>query len=382
MKLARKQKVLLLNDTTKWYHFGCAATSLSIKEEITKLGYKLTSLPITETYKLFNFPKNYRDFSKIEFFDIFAESNKEILSAIQKNDIIIINGEGTLHGVGPAPLSLLYVAYIAKKFLRKHIEIINHSVYPQDDLSIDKSEITKLYQLVYKTIDFEAIREPLSLSLMKKLSVTALESFDCLPLYIKNHYKPHGTKDHKTLLIGGSAAGHLNIFSNDQGNSHKFEQELSQFIDYINKMSELGYKIEFLYGAQDHPSKDDKELIAFIETKLKTKWTVTTAKTLDEWLYNIEKATILVSGRFHHTIAAACLGTNFIVLNSNTPKIDGLLQAIGNTQNIIHYNDIDLLSTLLKLSKKKQHKMKISLDQLCDKAMQNFKLLKIMATER
>ena len=98
--------------------------------------------------------------------------------------------------------------------------------------------------------------------------------------------------------------------------------------------------------------------------------------------YNIEKATILVSGRFHHTIAAACLGTNFIVLNSNTPKIDGLLQAIGNTQNIIHYNDIDLLSTLLKLSKKKQHKMKISLDQLCDKAMQNFKLLKIMATER
>ena len=37
----------------------------------------------------------------------------------------------------------------------------------------------------------------------------------------------------------------------------------------------------------------------------------------------------LVSGRFHYSIAAAWLGTPFIALDSNTPKMDGLMQTLG-----------------------------------------------------
>ena len=47
------------------------------------------------------------------------------------------------------------------------------------------------------------------------------------------------------------------------------------------------------------------------------------------WLSAIPSARLLVSGRFHYSIAAAWLGTPFIALDSNTPKMDGLMQTLG-----------------------------------------------------
>ena len=37
-------KVLIINDTTDWYHFGCTGTSLALKSEIEKLDIKLEKL--------------------------------------------------------------------------------------------------------------------------------------------------------------------------------------------------------------------------------------------------------------------------------------------------------------------------------------------------
>ncbi|AIL64808.1 hypothetical protein NOVO_02065 [Rickettsiales bacterium Ac37b] len=180
------KKVLLLNDTTNWYHFGCTATSFGLKEGITTLGYDLTSYPVTETYKFSSFPTNATAFKDISNFEIFRQNNPEIISLIEKNNIIVFNGEGTLHGVRSAPLSLLYIAYASKIFLNKHVEIINHSMYPQDNLLLYNPEISGLYKLVYDTIDFSSIREPISYALAKKMNINAVESFDCMPLYIKS----------------------------------------------------------------------------------------------------------------------------------------------------------------------------------------------------
>ena len=58
---------------------------------------------------------------------------------------------------------------------------------------------------------------------------------------------------------------------------------------------------------------------------------------------------MLISGRFHHTIAASCLGTPFICFSSNTPKIDGLAQLLNYT-NIVHYDDCDIYNKLKQLT--------------------------------
>ena len=259
----------------------------------------------------------------------------------------------------------------------KHVEIINHSIYPQDNLSIDDRNIINLYKLVYDAIDFAAIREPLSYNLARKIGIRAIESFDCSPIYIKNHYTPDRKKDPKTLLIAGSANWlHLNILSDEKGNIDEFKNGLSQFSSYLNAMHRQGYSITFLYGAKDWPAKDDREFVAFVKPRLKFDLKIFEAKNIDQWLSCIENAELLVSGRFHHTIAAGCLGTRFIALNSNTPKMDGLLKALG-TERALRYDDPDLAEKLHKQTLESYNKPidHILGQKLCDKAMLNFHCL-------
>ena len=48
-----------------------------------------------------------------------------------------------------------------------------------------------------------------------------------------------------------------------------------------------------------------------------------------EWLATIDQARLLISGRFHHSIAAAFLKTPFVALQTNTPKLDALLEMLS-----------------------------------------------------
>lgn len=49
-------KVLVVNDTTDWYHFGCTGTSLALKNEIAKLGHDVSSFSIIDGNNLNNIP--------------------------------------------------------------------------------------------------------------------------------------------------------------------------------------------------------------------------------------------------------------------------------------------------------------------------------------
>ena len=341
------RKVLLLNDTTNWYHFGCTGTSTALKAGILKRGFDLTSLPITLTYKIHNHPQTKEDFQDYDEFLKFQSQNQEFIDQIKKHDIVMINGEGTIHGLREGPRLLLYLAFISKIFLKKHVEIINHSAYPQDDLSISNSQIIQLYKLVYSKLDFIAVREPLSFKLMQKLGLNVCESFDCLPLYIRDNYVSKKQFSKKTLLIAGSAAWlNLNILSKAKGNVHTFDKALENFAQYLNYMDKRGYEIQFIYGANDYPAKDDKDFIDFIEPKLGFKLNVVTANDIQQWLNIIEQASLLISGRFHHSIAAYCLGTPLVALNSNTPKMEGLMQVLGGRE-VIKYADPNLVDKLI-----------------------------------
>ena len=199
--------ILLLNDTSNWYHFGSTATSTALIEGFLKRGHRVSSLPISKTYEITNAPNTRNSFLDQQVYLDFINNNQELIKLIKYSDAIVINGEGTLHGIKQAPLGLLYTAYIAKTELKKHVEIVNHSVYPQNDLDIDlNTEEASIYSLVYNVLDFIAIREPLSLATMQKLGIKAISSFDCMPLYIREHYIKHNNRSKDTLLISGSAA--------------------------------------------------------------------------------------------------------------------------------------------------------------------------------
>jgi len=75
-------------------------------------------------------------------------------------------------------------------------------------------------------------------------------------------------------------------------------------------------------------------------------FTLVNATSLDEWLQTIQHATLFVSGRFQHSIAAFCLNTPFIALNSNTHKVHGLCSLLGQSEPLL-YSDPKLLDHLL-----------------------------------
>ena len=332
--------VLLINDTSNWYHWGCTGTSTALKSGIEAYGYQTTTFPISSVYELKHIPKSLVDFDNPEFFDAFCKANPLVMNLMYSVDILIINGEGTLHrgieGVTlnqkrNGPLTLLYLAYIGKTVLEKHVEIINHSCFPHDNQTIDDCETCSLYQRVYQSLDFIAIREILSFQALEKLGVQATLSFDCLPLYIRDQYTHTKSPDEKIFLLSGSVA---------------WEKEgMVQIIDFLKEKRNEGYHIQVLVGAQDYPARDDRLLVQFLKQSLDGDWELIIAKDLDEWLKTIHQASCLISGRFHHTIAALCLGTPCITLNSNTSKIDALM-LMANQPPPLSYKDSNLYQKL------------------------------------
>ncbi|MFT7405993.1 polysaccharide pyruvyl transferase family protein, partial [Zhongshania sp.] len=89
-----------------------------------------------------------------------------------------------------------------------------------------------------------------------------------------------------------------------------------------------GYSIKLLIGASAFLAADDVVFVQWMQRKAAGQFELCVADTEQAWLECIANAALLVSGRFHHSIAAAFLGTPFIVTASNTPKVAGLLELL------------------------------------------------------
>ncbi len=368
-----QQKVVLFNDTFAWYHWGCTGTSIALKEKIESLGFDITSFPINETRSFKEIPP-FESFDDPECFNLFCENNKEAVEAIKNADAIVITGEGTIHDVRDGPRALFYLAHASKVFLGKHVEIINHSAYPKDDPALSsnllqyfgkESAIQELaraqsiYKSAYAKLDFVAIRESFSLEEMEKIGVPAVLSFDCLPLYIRDHYHHPKQIKEKTLVLAGSVA--------------YTESGALQLCRYLDETAQAGFKIKVLIGANAFPAKDDTAFVEFLTIHCKAPWELVNATSMDEWLDTINNATLLVSGRFHHSIAAFCLNTPFIALNSNTHKVHAICSMMGEAEPLLYsdpnlFDQLNLRTKAFPSSVDNSEKTKL----LCELAEKNF----------
>jgi polysaccharide pyruvyl transferase WcaK-like protein len=92
--------------------------------------------------------------------------------------------------------------------------------------------------------------------------------------------------------------------------------------------SAAGLRPAFLFGANANLAADDREFARHLVQATGGAIELLHATSEAGWLSAIASARLMVSGRFHHSIAAAWLGTPFIALDSNTPKMDGLMQTL------------------------------------------------------
>ncbi len=201
-RLLSKQ-ALLLNFTANNYHWGCFGTSHAVYERLIEAGYYVNTLPADACHGLAPTPSSWDDFLSDGFFEAFAQANPLVMIALRDADLVVVNGEGTMHGRAPAPMNILYVLHILKHRFRKTTRIINHSCFPSDFQEPMEPVVADIYRQVYHYVDYVAVRDARSLRLLASLGVQATLAFDCLPLFIRDHYPHEAQKRGATILLSG-----------------------------------------------------------------------------------------------------------------------------------------------------------------------------------
>lgn len=333
LSAAEAKTCVFLNDTSDWYHWGCSGTSLSVHRALRERGYDVQALPIALTQNLAALPTSPEEFDSEEVYAAFVSKNTSLVSHLSAADIVVINGEGSLHGGGIVPVGLLYIAFIAKTRLAKPVQIINHSCYPQGADTTSDGPLNRLYQRVYQQLDFIAVREPVSLRLLQSLNITCVQSFDCLPLFIDSvpALQAKVVSDKPYIVLTGSVVW-----------GEAIAEPLTQF---LQQRLAGEYGIKLLIGASAFLAADDVAFVQWMQRKAAGQFDLCIADTEQAWLECIANAALLVSGRFHHSIAAAFLETPFIVTASNTPKVGGLLELLEMPAALLQ-TDQDFLENL------------------------------------
>ncbi len=306
---------LLLNDTSAWYHWGCSCTSLAMHAQLRARYPAVVSVPILDTRALLPCPTEAGHFDDDAFYAAFVEQNAALVARIRAAAVVVINGEGTLHELSQASLALLYVAYVAKTRLGKRVCVINHSCYPDGSRRDPAAPAYSLYRKVYAQLDFIAVREAASMQELAKMHINAVQSFDSLPLFVDEYFQQHGKLERQDYVV---LAG-----------SYSWSQNhCVEIIKFLTLLALQNIPVKILIGANAHMAADDIEFVQSLASQLGDTCELHLATSESEWLQVLAQARVLVSGRFHHTIAAAFLGTPFLVMGSNTPKIEGLLEML------------------------------------------------------
>lgn len=303
------KNALILNFTGNTYHFGCYGTAYEIYHRLLELGYCPNYLSVQVTHSLKGYPQTGEDFIDPKFVNHFVSNNPALFATLQEADIVLVNGEGTLHRLSQGSMSLLYMIYIASQLLRKPTYLINHSCYPGGNQLA--SDIDILYQTALANLSDRVIREPFSAAFYNRAKLTHRQGFDSLPLFMGRYdlldlRSQQGVSD-RILLTGGIAF--------DKSRIPAISEKL---LKYKNQFS-----FAYLTGAKLHPALEDKETIdLFRQSELELE--SIEAPDFSFWCETIASARLLISGRFHYSIAALALAVPCISLPSNTPKTEGI----------------------------------------------------------
>jgi polysaccharide pyruvyl transferase WcaK-like protein len=225
----------------------------------------------------------------------------------------VVNGEGTLHRSYRAPLNLLFLMHAARNIFGKPVYLINHSFFPSGGESIDPAA-DGLYGRVARTLTRVVPREPVSRGILARLGVDCAQGFDCLPRYIARHGFTGASRPEGPLLLSGGV--NMNA------------ETAARVAAAVRPHLSPGRRVCFLAGAKGYPAPEDAVIYEWMRTGL-PELELLEARTMESWLTAIATASCLVSGRFHHTIAAATLGTPAVTFPSNTPKTSAMCGLFG-----------------------------------------------------
>ena len=353
-----------LNSTYDDYHHGCSGTSYIIKHKIEEFYDKYDIITISEIRDIHERIITIDQFDNEDYFKEFSSKYSNIINKLNSNDSVIVNGEGCISHYNENTTTLLYLLYISKVYLKKHVFLINTSICNSDFIeNIDKSNLLKFNQMLIKVLnklDYISVREIFSYNYTKSLGIiNVVQAFDSLPLYIKYYYhKIDNLYNEKYILLTGG------------NNINKYNK--NDIFKNIDTLKQKYQSAKIYYLVSNMPNgicNDDQEFYKIIK-EYDNQIDLLIANTLDEWLTAIDNCQFLLSGRFHHSIASFMLNTNFAVYNTNTTKLIGMLTIINKLNNLIEQGED--IKRIIKNNKQNYYKEKCLQNLIIDLANNNY----------
>jgi hypothetical protein len=225
-------------------------------------------------------------------------------------DYLIVNGEGTIHHDSIGARNLIGLCVAGKK-LGMHVSILNCSIYELSE---------PLLSSLRQSVDQIVVREPNSFRYLAEQKVPATLSADCLFLASSLHQTlacELPTLAKELLQNDGKVALYTPGVLSGSG------QVAESFVTAdIQSLVSGGYNvIYYVVEAEDeHFAAAAQSAGASIMPLGSLGW---------KEVFNFLKfVSLVVSGRYHINIFAAIAGVQFIPMETNTSKMNGLLELV------------------------------------------------------
>jgi len=342
-------RAVFLNDTFDDYHCGSSATSFVIRRYLSEKFTDVESIPINEIRFLQGETLRKCQFFDEDYMNLFISNNRRITDKIEQVDWVIVNGEGCISVYNKDTCNMLYLIHLAKYKFHKQVAIINTSIYRnnyvQDLTKEEQEEYDGILTTVINEVDYCVVRDYLSLIGLSSLKLKPVGlSFDCLPLYVKNYYNHfdlHLEKDY--IVISGG-----NYLPRD------YENIIYEIYQKTKK------KMYFLYcNVKVAECRDELQMFERLSKKIGKDIELFKTADIDEFISMIDNASLLISGRFHHTIASFMVNTPFITFKTNTKKVESILSMMDYKDRLVDSsNAITNALELLKKNKKDDNREK------------------------
>lgn len=308
-----KKQAVLLNFTANTYHWGCYGTSMELWQSLVERGYYIEMVNVREIHMLDPTPHQVGDFDNPDFGTEFLKANLRIYHLLLSADVVVVNGEGTLHGHGKAAVNLLYLMYLAKVNFKKPVHLVNGSFFPSDD-GTPHEVLDLLYGRVAQTLDWVVPRETDSKAVLDRLGVASVQGFDCLPRFLHRHGALNSRAYQPTLVVAGGV--------------NMTREQAQKFGELLAPFQSGGTRLKFLTGAKAFVNQEDARIHDEMKRHCPALECVN-ALSMQDWLNTLQNAACLVSARYHHSLAAASVGLPCVVFPSNTSKTNASLAMLG-----------------------------------------------------
>jgi polysaccharide pyruvyl transferase WcaK-like protein len=292
-----KRNILLVNDTSLVSHHGCFLLMMCI-------------------YRLF---KKNDIIIKDQIY--FEEDFTKYLKKKINYDLILINGEGTIHGSNNSDKKKVNEIFKFIKFIKRNYEI------PVVIFNSTISHLNKNQLKILKTVDKIYVREHYSYNYLEINKIKSRIVPDLLSLL---EFKDNPVGEYIIVNDSSIKINNLKLKEFSKKNNYKYIPIL-----YNNYLRYLRYLICKLI--KKYKSKFIIKLFLIIKK-------YHTLKFLDK----VNNSKFIITGRFHAVFIALSRKKPFYTFEGNTYKIRGLMEMIGLKNRFLDINSLKNESIFIK----------------------------------